>query len=353
MRSGRPVRVLVVDDSALARNALSAMLSRDSSFEVIGEAADGYAAIELTRILRPDLITMDVRMPHLDGLSAIEAIMSQCPTPILVVTGATEYAGRRTEFEALSRGAIQLVRKPSLADGSDDEVTGLLDAARMSARVPVVRHIRGSRTHATPPASKVFTGERPPRVVLVGASTGGPGAIRGLLKALGKDFDLPIVAVQHLFPGFTDGFVTWLDEVSPMPVREGLPGTVLKSGHAYVVARGCSVGVNESLELVRARSAPGPYQPSIDALFTSANVLAPDVAAVLLTGMGDDGVEGLKQLCDAGCWTAAQDESSSIVFGMPQQAHAADAVAYVGNPSSIARQLKGQIAIGRLEESTV
>ena len=345
------MRILVVDDSALARNALCAIFNRDDSFEVIGEAADGYAAIELTRILRPDVITMDVRMPHLDGLSAIEAIMSQCPTPILVVTGATEYAGRRTEFEALSRGAIQLVRKPSLAEGHEEEVTGLLDAARMSARVPVVRHIRGSRGRPTPPASNGSIGDRPPRVVLVGASTGGPGAIRGLLKGIGKGFPAPIVAVQHLFPGFTDGFVTWLDEVSPMPVREGLPGTILKPGYAYVVARGASVGVSPELTLERSRAKPGPYEPSIDALFGSATELGPDVAAVLLTGMGDDGVEGLKALREAGCWTAAQDEGSSIVFGMPQQASAAEAVEFVGNPAAIARQIVGQTAprqIGKL-----
>jgi two-component system chemotaxis response regulator CheB len=321
------VRVLVVDDSALLRRALRATFESSADFVVIGEAASGQEAHEKVVALAPDLVTMDLDMPGMDGLAAIEAIMADRPTPVLVVTGDPRFRGLDAHFEALTRGAIELLPKPSAFPGTPREVEHLLTTARIAARVPVVPHVRGSAARRRQQRSSSLDLEAVQRVppggsnlVVVGASTGGPGALRDLLVDLGPAPACPVIVAQHMTEAFAEGFVHWLGTVCPAPVREARAGMRLHPGIVYCVLRGPHLGVGPAAVLEPVRGG-GVHCPSVDALFHSAaRHHGGRALGVLLTGMGDDGAAGLAAIAAAGGVTVAQDETTSTVFGMPKAA---------------------------------
>ena len=319
---GKPVRVLIVDDSALIRQLLTTLLSSDPGIEVVGTADDPYAARERIKALNPDVITLDVEMPHMDGITFLRKIMTLRPMPVIMVSTLTQ-AGADVTLEALEIGAVDFISKPS-ADAAHampalaSELQAKIKAAartRMSARAamtaPAVRKVARSVRH---------TG----KIVAIGASTGGVEALKTVLMDLPSDCP-PIVITQHMPPRFTAAFAQRLDRECPMAVSEAVDGDVIEPGHVYIAPGSHHLQVVKSGAGYRCALDDGPpvtgHRPSVDVLFRSvARVVGRSAIGVILTGMGKDGADGLLELRKAGGLTIGQDEASSLISGMPQVA---------------------------------
>ena len=321
MRPRRPVRVLVVDDSPLVRDMISHILSSDPGLSIVGQAGDGLEAVAKVAALRPDIVTMDIEMPVLGGLAAIERIMAENPVPILVVTSQT---GVGTAFAAVSRGALDVVEKPDIdpANGA-----ALIRKVKMLAGVDAAAlHQAGKRPGDRPAPSpavspQVFgptAGSRGKRLVAVACSTGGPKALNLILSGLPGDFPAPILVSQHVCLGFAPGLAEWLGTGTALKVGVARSGDLLEPGRVYVNPPEFTMRVTRRETIELGGEAPGQiYHPSCDAMLASvAEAYGPQAVGVILTGMGDDGVAGLKALKAAGGVTLAQDEESSVIFGM-------------------------------------
>jgi len=328
-RPDRPIRVLVVDDSALARDLVSAILSSDPGLCVIGQAADGFEAVAKTAALKPDIVTMDIEMPVMDGLTAIERIMAATPVPILVVTSQT---GVRTAFAAVSKGALDVVEKPDLDLASGEK---LINKIKFLAGVDIVAHQKASCPAQGPapcrnvvpaaPAPAVAVAAPVPgarsgakRIVAIASSTGGPKALQYILAGLPADFPVPVVVSQHVASGFATGMAEWLNSCTPLAVSVARAGDVLAPGRVYLNPSNFSLRITarETVQLCE-ETAGQTYHPSCDVMLSSvAGVYGQGAVGAILTGMGDDGVAGMKAIKAAGGTTLAQDERSSIVFGM-------------------------------------
>jgi two-component system chemotaxis response regulator CheB len=342
-----PIRVVVVDDSPTVRELLVSLLQSVPDIQVVGVAAEGEEAVRLTKRLRPDVVTMDVFMPNMDGLEATRRIMREAPTPIVVVTATLKRHDVDLAFESLKSGALTAVCKPSLSDAASCDQ--LVQTVRLMADVPVVH--RWGRYAGPPLALK----EMPPpataktvpppqarrkspllstkvqrRVEIVGiaSSTGGPAALVKVLGKLPADYPLPILVVQHVTRGFTDGLAQWLDGETPLRVRVAIHGDALTPGHVLIAPDDHHMQVNQRGN-IRLSQEP-PYKglrPSANFLFDSlARTHGSQALGIVLTGMGDDGAEGLAALHQSGGLTIAQDEESCIVYGMPREAVARKAV---------------------------
>jgi len=313
-----PIRVLVVDDSALTRETLRRTLELDPRIKVVGEAKTGEESIELVHALSPDLVTMDLQMPGMGGLKAIEVIMRDRPTPIVVIserssTGVVDY-----NYEAISRGALELVPKSSVFGQGPDDVRRFADRIRrlgeegLSADAP-------ARLGSTPsiPVSK-----ETPLLLGVGASTGGPRALSRFFTELPLDFPLPIVVVQHMAEDFFESFVRFLGDSTRRRVIAGTADMPLVAGTICVAPPRQELFVRENLTVKLLHPPPGQLiSPSVDSLFFSmATALKGRGVGVLLTGMGDDGAQGLLRMRRMGARTAVQDRQSCIVWGMPRAA---------------------------------
>jgi len=319
-----PIRVLIAEDSPTARLLLTSLFSRSSDFTVVGEAHNGAEAIEKAIMLSPDLIIMDVHMPIVDGLDATKEIMREAPAPILMVSASANISDVGLGLSATQAGALMLLEKPS-SPGSptfEDDARQFLSMAKAMAAVKVVR--RWSRPRGTPKSVP-----RVPRrtnsavkLVAIGTSTGGPAALHRILIDLPPDFDVPIVVVQHMARGFIDGLVKWLGGSVALKVTTAVQGEALLPSTVYVAPDDRHLGVTGDGRAVLATAAPlGGFRPSVDYLFDScARAYGPSLVAVILTGMGQDGVEGLSTVKERGGRVIAQDERSSVVYGMAQQA---------------------------------
>jgi two-component system chemotaxis response regulator CheB len=320
------IRVLVVEDSATVRGRLRAALAAHPGFELVGEAEDGRTAIELCRTLRPDVITLDMILPGMNGLSVTEFVMAWCPTPILVVSASTNRGEVVHTMDALEAGAVDVLEKPRGDEPDGAWEAAFLGALRMVARIKVITHPRArlglrSPREPAPVAPAATDGTR--RVLAIGASTGGPAAVLTVLRDLGADFPLPILVVIHIGRAFAPGLVAWLDANAPMPVGFAVDGTPLERMGGRVVLAPADTHLAVHRSAVRLSDAPERHscRPSVDVLFDSLAVdEGPGTLACLLTGMGRDGAEGLLALRRAGGMTIAQDEASSVVFGMPREA---------------------------------
>jgi len=340
------IRVLVVDDSVVARDLMVYILNSDPAIQVVGVAQDGEEAVELAGRLLPDVITMDIHMPRLDGYDATRRIMERCPTRIVMVTAsALPYEVAET-FHALEAGALTVVARP-LGPGHREFATAareLLRTVKLMSEVSVVRRWNRKKKDqaGAPPVGEVVAGAGPVRLVAIGASTGGPLVLLAILSQLPKRFNAPIVIVQHISTGFADGFAEWLSHAAGFPVQVARNGERLLDGHAYLAPDDLQMQVAAgSVVRLVADPAENGLRPSVSYLFRSvAAVYGGKAVGVLLTGMGRDGAKELKQMQQAGAVTIAQDKESSVVFGMPGEAVRLDAARYVLAPDAIAAMLQ-------------
>ncbi len=340
------IRILVVDDSVVIQNILVQLLEYEAGFEVVGTAQDGREAVRLTALLRPDAITMDIHMPYMDGLEAMRQIMNTTPTPIVVV--ASELHGNNADLaaKAIAAGALTIVDKPqgvSLADYG--AVRGQLVAAiRLIAGVELVA-LSGN----LPRDRNFLEGESHPKIIAVGASTGGPGVLQQVLRALPDDLAIPIVIVQHITAGFGPGFVRWLDSVTAIRVQLAEDQGALTPGVAFIAPEGQHMTVTPA-GIVRLDASPpvSGVRPSVTRLFTSvAESYQAAAVGILLTGMGDDGAHGLESMWNMGAYTIAQEEKSCVVYGMPKAAVEKGVVCQVLTPDEIAAFLVRLSALSR------
>ncbi|MBN1208585.1 MAG: chemotaxis-specific protein-glutamate methyltransferase CheB [Myxococcaceae bacterium] len=319
------LRILIVEDSVTVRRRLADAFAEDPAFTVVGEAGDGERALELCQRLRPDVVTMDLMLPGMNGVEVTRRIMTQCPTPIVVFSGLENRTLGLYLLDALTAGAVDAVEKPTRYVSSE-WAEELLTRVKLAARVPTVR----TPEHLKPePTWPQYT----PRVAVIGASTGGPAAMRSIAQQLPADFPLPILLVMHLSPKFEASMVEWLGKNAAIPVRHVEDGELLPSVGRPVLLM---ARANRHLELREGRLwlTEGPERhssrPSVDVLFESvAREVGSRAIACLLTGMGRDGAEGMQALRRAGAMTLAQDEASSVVFGMPLEAVRLGAVRHV------------------------
>jgi two-component system chemotaxis response regulator CheB len=327
------IRVLVVDDSPTARALLVEILRGDAEIQVVGEAKDGQEGVELAGRLRPDLVTMDVRMPRLDGFAATKEIMIASPTPIVIVTAS--FGAREVEMamQSLRAGALAILRKPPGPESPafEEAARKLVATVKAMAHVKVVRHWRppSGEHSAAPSVRKVGLGAvrpaRRPPLIAIATSTGGPAALHRLLSSLPGDFSAPILVVQHNAPGFMAGLVSWLDGGCDLSVKAAEQGELLLPHTTYLAPDDRHLGVsNQGTVVLSSAPAVGGFRPSGTWLFESAaRACGASLIALILTGMGEDGVAGLRAVRQAGGRVIAQDEDSSVVWGMPGAAVAA------------------------------
>lgn len=333
MTAGK-LRVLVVEDSLTVRRRLCDALASDPRIEIVAEADNGQRAIELCQSLRPDVMTLDMHLPIMSGLSATEYIMAHCPTPILIVSASTNRGELFKTYDALAAGAVDVLEKPR-GDASDEGWDErFIAAVRLVAKIKVITHPRArlglARSRSSPsPASLAplpppNNGAAPPiSVVAVGASTGGPSALVSVLRDLPQHLPLTILLVLHIDEPFGSAFAEWLSDQTPHAVRFAVGNEPLetKSSRVLMAQPGRHLTVEGSRLLLSDDPERHSCRPSIDVLFESlARSAGPRSAAALLTGMGRDGASGLLALRSAGALTVAQDEETSVVYGMPREA---------------------------------
>jgi two-component system chemotaxis response regulator CheB len=318
----RKTKVLVIDDSALMRQLLTDILSRDRDLEVIGAAADPYLAWDKIKQFTPDVLTLDVEMPRMDGITFLERLMNNRPMPVIMVSSLTE-RNCDTTFRALELGAVDFVTKPKLdvstgTLGLADEIVAKVKAAGQAKARPRPRAASAPR----PASDRKFLATH--KVIAIGASTGGCEAIATVLSGLPADSP-GVVAVIHMPEGFTKSFAARLDKSCAVRVAEAKHGDRVMPGHVILAPGNFHMSVVRSGAVTSVQIASGDpvnrHRPSVDVLFNScAKHLGPDCAGAILTGMGDDGARGLLAMRRAGSPTIAQDEASCVVFGMPKEA---------------------------------
>jgi two-component system chemotaxis response regulator CheB len=344
-------RVVVVDDSALVRSLLTEIINRQKDMQCVGAAADPLVAREMIRELNPDVITLDIEMPRMDGLDFLARLMRLRPMPVVMVSTLTE-RGAEATLRALELGAIDFVAKPKI--GVTDGLQLL--AADITAKIRVAATAKVHKTHeavaghaaagaparAASPVSAIgrLSTEK---IIFIGASTGGTEATKELL--MGLPADAPAVMItQHMPPGFTRNYATRLDGLCRISVKEASDGERVLPGHAYIAPGGLHLSVERSGANYIARVSDGEpvnrHKPSVEVLFLSAaRVVGPNALGVMLTGMGADGARAMKVLRDAGSFNLVQDEASCVVFGMPKEAIAAGAAHEVLPLGAIAPRL--------------
>jgi len=351
-----PVTVVIVDDSAVQRRFVRTVVEADPGLMVIGEARNGRDGVALVERLRPQVVLMDLHLPVMNGIEAIERIMAVRPTPILVYSAFVDGDDRDNATAALAAGAVDVMEKPGAAGPGklDEDAEALRRRLRLVGRVKVITHPRARlggagatlstkrlgatstrpatvaevpRSARAVPASLEGLTARKARVLAIGASTGGPQALATLLSELPEGLDTAVVVVQHMADGFIEGLATWLDGMCALPVSVGASGRRLQPGTVTIAPSGLNLVVHRELRVTTEEPPRSQYHvPGIDVTFASiAEVVGGDAVGVLLTGMGRDGAVGLKRMRDRGAFTIAQDEATCAVYGMPAAAMAVGA----------------------------
>ncbi len=320
------IKVLIVDDSAFMRNTLSSMISADPEIKVIGFARDGIEAVEKTALLKPDIVTLDVEMPRMDGIEALKLIMEKNPVPVLMVSSLTT-EGAKVTLDALDIGAVDFIPK-NLSDLSINIVKIkeiLIDKIKKIGRKGLVRNI--SRNLSKPlrmPENTQYTPHRRVNIVAIGSSTGGPKALQIILTRIPKDFPVPILIAQHMPPTFTGPFAERLNQLSELTVKEAEEGEPISRGTVYIApGRGhmsiVRKKITETSIAVSENRGEYIYRPSIDFLMLSiVENFSGHVLGVILTGLGNDGEKGMKEIKNKGGRTIAESEKTCVVYGMPR-----------------------------------
>jgi len=324
-----PIRVLIVDDSALMRQLLSTLLAADPEIQVVGAAQDPFDARDKIKALNPDVITLDVEMPGMDGLTFLRKIMALRPMPVVMFSSLTQ-AGAEATLEALEIGAVDFVAKPT--NDVANAMAELAETLQAKIKAAARTRFRPRRAEAAPaPRVRPKIGRPTGKLLLIGASTGGVEALKALLLQLPEDCP-PTLITQHMPERFTSAFAQRLDRECPMHVSEAKDGERMESGHVYIAPGGTHHlelnrnGGHFCCKLIDAPPVSG-HRPSVDVLFRSgARTAARTIIAVILTGMGKDGAQGMLELRQGGAFTLGQDEGSSLVYGMPRAAFECGAV---------------------------
>jgi two-component system chemotaxis response regulator CheB len=351
------IRVVIAEDSLTVRELLVEILESDPEIRVVGQAKNGAEAVELALLLKPDLITMDVHMPLMNGFEATKEIMVQVPTPIIIVSSSASREDMGHSFDAMRAGALMVVVKPdnprsAVFSGRREQ---FLAMAKAMAQVKVVRRWAPRAPAVVPPMGPSRISDASPRcrLVAITASTGGPTALQRILADLPRDFPVPILVVQHIAAGFVAGFADWLNASCNLRVKVAVSGEPLLAHSVLLPPDDRHLGVSRDARVVVSDAAPlNGFRPSGTYLFESAaRAYGASVAAIILTGMGSDGVDGLKAVKAAGGRVLAQDEASSVVYGMPREAVAAGVVDAVLPLDDVAQYLMElTVGPGRAEE---
>lgn len=323
-----PIKVLIVDDSALIRALLKEIIQQDPELQLVGQAPDAYVARDLIKQLNPDVITLDIEMPRMDGLTFLEKLMNARPTPVVMISSLTE-SGSEATFRAMELGAVDFVAKPKLGirEGMEAYADDIRDKIKAASRARLHKPRAAGKTMDS--SDKVPRESRTPiigteKIIAIGASTGGTEAIKDVLIDLPADSP-GIVITQHMPPGFTKSYATRLDGLCKIRVKEAQDGERILPGHGYIAPGGFHLSVERSGANYIARVQDGDpvnrHKPSVEVLFHSAaRVVGPNALGVMLTGMGADGAKAMKVMKDAGSYNFVQNEATCVVFGMPREA---------------------------------
>ena len=309
------VRLVVVDDCPIFRHLIKSFAEMNGDIKVVGEAVNGFDAIEKLNKLSPDIMTLDINMPVMDGMEAIEHIMSKHPLPILVVTSRGD---SETAYQAISIGALEVLPK---AEISSDSYHSFSEKIKLLSKVKVISHIRSKKNNND--ISKLHslsTSKESKKIIGIASSTGGPSALAQILEGLPKTFKTPIVISQHLSDGFLPGLLKWLDRVSQLKIKQGEPGEIIQQGHVYISPpeKHMEITKKQTISFTE-RTSKDHYFPSCDKLLKSiAYAYKTASIGIVLTGMGSDGLFGMQAIKEQGGFTIAQDEKSSAIFGMPK-----------------------------------
>jgi two-component system chemotaxis response regulator CheB len=321
------IRVLLVEDSQIALVLLKRILKSSAEIEVVGEAHTGLEALKLIPKLEPDVICTDLHMPHMNGLELTTEVMELYPRPILVISVSVQTDDSRNIFQLLDAGAVDIFPKPTLGLLADDEVfrNELINKIKILSGVKVFRKKRKPPTQNLLVENLATFSSKSlaiPKVVVIGASTGGPQALKELLSKLPLDFPLPVICIQHIYVGFLQGLLDWLAVGCRLPIQIAQPGDIPKPGRIYFPPEQQHLELDERGRFIYSDSPPvAGHRPSVTVTFTSvAKFYGQACVGILLTGMGRDGAEGMQAIAQAGGFTIAQDEASSVVFGMPKAA---------------------------------
>jgi two-component system chemotaxis response regulator CheB len=322
-----PIRALIADGSAIMRTALSRMLDANPQIRVCGTARNGQEVVEKTKLLQPDVITLDVEMPVLNGVEALKRIMSECPRPVIMVSSETR-KGSAVTIEALSAGAFDYLSKENFHRGLDTFKLGhdLIEKIEAASHSRFARERTAFQPPPPPSVLRINPAEKShivPRIVVLGTSTGGPRALQELLPELPGDLPVSMIVVQHMPPGFTAPFAKRLNSLSRVTVREAQHGETIVPGTVYIAPAGWHTTLVRDSPHVSIRLSDTPtgtaHKPSVDVTMLSvAEVFGAYTLGIILTGMGSDGLEGMTTIHKAGGLTIGQDEATSVVYGMPR-----------------------------------
>jgi two-component system chemotaxis response regulator CheB len=341
------IKVLVVEDSPTVRELLVHILGSDPDIQIIGTADSGETALQAIANEMPDVITMDIQMPDMNGLEATRRIMSTTPVPIVIVSAHWNPQEVATTFEAMEAGALAVLEKPQGIGHADYAAQSrkLIQTVKLMSEVRVVRRWSSSRLRprTSPPvtAAPEVREQRSVRVVAIGASTGGPPVLQTVLAGLPAGFTAPVLIVQHIAAGFGEGLAQWLGQVTGLPVHVATHREALLPGHIYLAPDNRHLGISAQCRAVLSDDAPEHgLRPTVSHLFRSvAQACGRNAVGILLTGMGKDGAAELKEMKERGALTIAQDEATSVVYGMPGEAARLDAAKLILPPAEIAATL--------------
>ncbi|MBN2383309.1 chemotaxis-specific protein-glutamate methyltransferase CheB [bacterium] len=343
-----PIKILIVDDSPISRDILEAIIKSDSGLTIVGFAENGRESIGAVERLKPDIVTMDLNMPIMNGFEAIENIMAFTPTPILVVTTLEINQDPRLAFDALAVGALDIINRPSLPETGDvledDICREFINKLKLLAHVKVITHIKGKRFQRRTP-DIASSKEVSQKIVVIASSTGGPKALKVIISSLPSDFSAAVVVVQHMSDGFIPGLVQWLKSSALVDVKQAEEGDRLQAGRVYVAPTGYHLKIDKLGRLLMVDLPPvAGLKPCADILFESAaRLYGPRTLGVILTGMGQDGTKGCAFIKEFGGRVIAQDTETSVIASMPHSAFLAGHVDCVKPLGAVADEIQHQL----------